>query len=185
MRRGRKRQSDSKAFVTKCQASLRGLTFTIIMSTPAKVRAIKVCVSDDSLTVDLDDSRTISVPMGWYPRLAHATPEERNNYRLVGNGIGIHHVIVPTSFVPSDVPRGFVRLVYCLGYGENWLLNHPINNPSNTGTLQFWKIFYRCINPVQSNRDFSKLGHPCATRDRNGFSVSRNLHRQGSRALPG
>jgi hypothetical protein len=54
------------------------------------VRAVRVHVTDDTLAVDLDDSRTISVPIGWYPRLAHATPEERNNYRLVGKGIGIH-----------------------------------------------------------------------------------------------
>lgn len=54
------------------------------------VRAVRVQVTDDTLAVDLDDSRTISVPIGWYPRLAHATPEERNNYRLVGKGIGIH-----------------------------------------------------------------------------------------------
>ncbi|MEW6533917.1 MAG: DUF2442 domain-containing protein [Thermodesulfobacteriota bacterium] len=43
-----------------------------------------------SLTVDLDDGRTISVPLVWYPRLLHATPEERNNWRLIGKGEGIH-----------------------------------------------------------------------------------------------
>ena len=55
-----------------------------------EVRAINVIITHDTLTVDLDDSRTLSVPIGWYPRLAHGTPEERSNYRLVGKGMGIH-----------------------------------------------------------------------------------------------
>ena len=61
-----------------------------VVSTIDEVRAIAVIVTADTLTVDLDDSRTISVPIGWYPRLAHGTPEERNHYRLVGKGIGLH-----------------------------------------------------------------------------------------------
>jgi Protein of unknown function (DUF2442) len=53
-------------------------------------RAQRVTVTEDSLTVDLVDGRTISVPIGWYPRLLHGGPEERNNWRLVGRGEGIH-----------------------------------------------------------------------------------------------
>jgi len=49
-------------------------------------------------------------------------------------------VVLP-SFMGIDVPRGFVRLVYCLGYGENSLLDLPIFIPANSGTPQFWKIF--------------------------------------------
>ena len=40
--------------------------------------ALDVTVSNDMLSVDLSDGRTISVPMTWYPRLAHAAPDERN-----------------------------------------------------------------------------------------------------------
>jgi hypothetical protein len=40
--------------------------------------------------VELDDGRTISVPLGWYPRLLHAMQTERDNHRLIGNGEGIH-----------------------------------------------------------------------------------------------
>ena len=40
--------------------------------------AENITVTDDTLTVDLSDGRTISVPILWYPRLAHATPAERN-----------------------------------------------------------------------------------------------------------
>jgi hypothetical protein len=52
--------------------------------------AKQVTVTADSLIVDLDDGRTISIPLAWYPRLLHATPEERNNWRLIGRGEGIH-----------------------------------------------------------------------------------------------
>jgi Protein of unknown function (DUF2442) len=52
--------------------------------------AQQVAVTEDTLTVDLVDGRTISVPLGWYPRLLHGTPEERNHWRLIGSGEGIH-----------------------------------------------------------------------------------------------
>ena len=49
-----------------------------------------VKVTDDTLSVDLGDGRTISVPLAWFPRLVHGTPKERNNWRLIGKGEGIH-----------------------------------------------------------------------------------------------
>ena len=49
-----------------------------------------VTVTEDTLTAELSDSRTISVPLAWYPRLVHATEEERGNWRLIGGGQGIH-----------------------------------------------------------------------------------------------
>jgi hypothetical protein len=52
--------------------------------------AQNVEITEDSLTVELSDGRTISVPLAWYPRLTHGTPEERNNWRLIGRGHGIH-----------------------------------------------------------------------------------------------
>ena len=52
--------------------------------------AESVTVTDDTLTVELSDGRTISAPLAWFPRLLHATKEERNNWRLIGRGQGIH-----------------------------------------------------------------------------------------------
>ena len=52
--------------------------------------ATHVEVSEDALAVELTDGRTIAVPLAWYPRLAHATPEERGSWRLIGGGRGIH-----------------------------------------------------------------------------------------------
>jgi hypothetical protein len=49
-----------------------------------------IVITDDALTVDLSDGRTLSVPLAWYPRLWHGTEAERNNWRLIGKGVGIH-----------------------------------------------------------------------------------------------
>ena len=53
-------------------------------------KAEYVKITDDTLSIDLSDGRTISVPLEWFPRLVHATLEERNNWRLIGKGHGIH-----------------------------------------------------------------------------------------------
>jgi hypothetical protein len=52
--------------------------------------AQQVRVSDDSFEIDLIDGRTIVVPLAWFPRLAHGTPVERANWRLIGGGSGVH-----------------------------------------------------------------------------------------------
>ena len=49
-----------------------------------------VSVTEDTLTADLVDGRTISVPLAWYPRLVHATQQERDNWEFIGGGQGIH-----------------------------------------------------------------------------------------------
>lgn len=53
-------------------------------------RAQQVAVTDDFLEVDLVDGRSITAPLAWYPRLLHATVQERDNWRLIGDGVGIH-----------------------------------------------------------------------------------------------
>jgi hypothetical protein len=62
-------------------------------SSPIDLRSAQaqnVTITDDSLTVDLIDGRTLTVPLAWYPRLAHGSPVERSNWRLIGRGEGIH-----------------------------------------------------------------------------------------------
>ena len=49
-----------------------------------------VTVTDDTLTVDLSDGRSIAAPLAWFPRLLHGTPAERKNWRLIGKGQGLH-----------------------------------------------------------------------------------------------
>jgi hypothetical protein len=53
-------------------------------------KALHGTVTDDALTVDLGDGRTISVPLGWYPRLLQSSVEERSHWRPIGQGEGIH-----------------------------------------------------------------------------------------------
>jgi hypothetical protein len=53
-------------------------------------RVRDVHVTQDTISVDLFDGRTITVPLAWYPRLLHATPEQRANWRVAGAGYGIH-----------------------------------------------------------------------------------------------
>lgn len=49
-----------------------------------------VLVTRELLTVDLSDGRKIAAPLSWYPRLMHGSPRERANWRLIGQGQGIH-----------------------------------------------------------------------------------------------
>jgi Protein of unknown function (DUF2442) len=52
--------------------------------------AVSVTTTEDSLSVVLNDGRTITAPIGWYPRLLHATHAERLNWRPIGGGEGLH-----------------------------------------------------------------------------------------------
>ncbi|OGC10411.1 hypothetical protein A2V82_09075 [candidate division KSB1 bacterium RBG_16_48_16] len=58
--------------------------------TLALPKVVDVIINDDTLTVDLEDGRTVSAPIGWYPRLAYGTPAERANFQISGAGYGIH-----------------------------------------------------------------------------------------------
>ena len=64
------------------------MTTSVIEISEPKAETVKV--TEDTLSVDLNDGRTISVPLEWFPRLVHATRSERNNWRLIGRGHGIH-----------------------------------------------------------------------------------------------
>jgi hypothetical protein len=63
------------------------------MSTPESSpgeRVRDVHFTDDVLSVELVDGRTISVPLAWYPRLLHATQQQRAKWEICGGGFGIH-----------------------------------------------------------------------------------------------
>jgi hypothetical protein len=63
-------------------------------------------VSDDTLTVELADGRPIAAPLAWYPRLAHATPEERAAWRLIAGGRGIHWPAVDEDISVANLLDG-------------------------------------------------------------------------------
>jgi hypothetical protein len=61
-----------------------------ILALAADERVSDVAFARDSLCVSLMDGRTISVPWAWYPRLLHASDEQRKNWKIAGGGYGIH-----------------------------------------------------------------------------------------------
>ena len=67
---------------------MNGTHSAVVTLTLPKI--VSVTVTDDTLSVDLEDGRTIAVPIGWYPRLAHGTPAERANVQISGAGYGLH-----------------------------------------------------------------------------------------------
>ena len=81
------------------------------------VRAKSVAVTDDAITVKLDDGRSVSVPTKWYPRLLCATPAERANYEIDSYGISWPEVEADFSI------RGI-------------LLGHK--SGESTASLKFW-----------------------------------------------
>lgn len=69
-------------------------------------RAVGVATDDDNLTVDLVDGRSVTVPLAWFPRLLHANAEQRKNWRLVGDGQGIHWPEVDEDLSVTGLLRG-------------------------------------------------------------------------------
>lgn len=74
--------------------------------TTAEATARDVSVTADALEVDLVDGRTLTVPVAWYPRLAHGSPEERANWRLIGRGEGIHWPDLDEDIAVGDLVAG-------------------------------------------------------------------------------
>ena len=71
-----------------------------------RVRNVSFPEGEGTLRVDLLDGRAISVPLAWYPRLLHATPEQRNNWKIIGAGFGIHWPDVDEDLSTEGLLRG-------------------------------------------------------------------------------
>ena len=70
------------------------------------VRVTTLVISADLLTVELSDGRTISAPLSWYPRLCHGTSEEREDWRLIGGGRGIHWPLLDEDISVENLVLG-------------------------------------------------------------------------------
>ncbi len=77
-----------------------------ILALGADERVRDVRVSEDTLTVDLMDGRTISVPLLWYPRLFSGTPKERSNWKTCAAGYGIHWPDLDEDLSTEGLLRG-------------------------------------------------------------------------------
>ncbi len=69
-------------------------------------RIVNVEATEDELKVELLDGRTVTVPLAWYPRLLHATPEQRTNGTIAGGGYGIHWPDVDENLSSEGLLRG-------------------------------------------------------------------------------
>jgi hypothetical protein len=71
-----------------------------------EARGVAVEVTDDELIVQLADGRRIATPLVWYPRLLHATVEQRQEWEFIGDGIGIHWPSVDEDLSIVGMLRG-------------------------------------------------------------------------------
>ncbi len=85
-----KRYETSRGFSERTWNCYEGSGMNSATQTVTPTRIVAVSVTDDTLSVDLEDGRTVSVPIVWYPRLAYGTPAERANFQISGAGYGIH-----------------------------------------------------------------------------------------------
>jgi len=77
-----------------------------ILAVAADERVADVSFDQDALSVRLKDGRTISVPLAWYPRLFHATAEQRRNWKIGGGGYGIHWPEIDEDISTEGLLRG-------------------------------------------------------------------------------
>jgi Protein of unknown function (DUF2442) len=72
----------------------------------ADERVKDVRFTDELITVDLMDGRTIAVPLVWYPRLLNATPEQRSHWEPCGGGYGLHWEELDEDLSTEGMLRG-------------------------------------------------------------------------------
>jgi hypothetical protein len=81
-------------------------------------------IRDSTLSVELSDGRSISVPLAWFPRLLHATKEERKKWRLIGKGQGVHWEDIDEDVSVENLlagkPSGESQLSF-----KKWLASRP------------------------------------------------------------
>jgi len=100
---------------------------------PREVRATRVEVSEDNSSVDLADGRTIAAPLAWYPRLAHATAEERDSWRLIGGGRGVHWPEIDEDISVANLLAGQPSMESQSSF-KKWLANRakPARSPKRS-----------------------------------------------------
>jgi hypothetical protein len=79
------------------------------MSTSTSTKEILVTdvrATKDTLEVDFDDGRSVSLPIAWFPRLLHGTLKERNTWQLNGGGYGIHWPLLDEDLSAASLLAG-------------------------------------------------------------------------------
>ena len=86
--------------------------------------ALGVATTEDTLTVDLSDGRTVSVPLAWYPRLLHANAKERSAWRVIGQGHGLHWESIDEDVSVENLLAGHPSGESQQSF-EQWLVTRP------------------------------------------------------------
>ena len=94
-------------------------------------RIISATVTDDTVSVDLEDGRTIAVPIGWYPRLAHGTPTERANVQISSAGYGLHWPELDEDIGIEGLLVGKQSIESAASF-ERWLQRRKARQPKET-----------------------------------------------------
>ena len=82
-------------------------------------------VNNETLSVELSNGRTTSVPVAWYPRLSHSTPQERSRWRLIGKGRGIHWPELDEDISVENLLAGKPSTESQSSF-KHWLINERI-----------------------------------------------------------
>ena len=77
-----------------------------ILAIRADERVKSVYFTEETISVDLIDGRTITVPLVWYPRLLNATPEQRTKWEICGGGYGLHWEAIDEDLSTEGMLRG-------------------------------------------------------------------------------
>ena len=86
------------------------MKFTLVQHSEAL--ALELSCSADDLTVVLNDGRTVTVPLAWFPRLLQASPRQRREWELIGGGIGVHWEAIDEDISVASLlqPEKFIRV---------------------------------------------------------------------------
>ena len=93
------------------------------------VKAERVDIDSETLTVTLEDGRTVGVPLAWYPRLLHGTPAQRRQWRLVGRGEGIHWPDLDEDISVEGLVKGVKSQESQTSFAR-WLRSRPHTTPA-------------------------------------------------------
>ena len=96
----------SKALLQKMNKSSGKRGMTTLVIDESSLRAVRAQLTDEALVVDLVDGRSVSVPLVWYPRLLRASMKERQQFRLIGTGEGIHWELLDEDVSVEGIVAG-------------------------------------------------------------------------------
>jgi len=93
---------------------------------------LDVAITENTLTVELADGRTLSVPLAWYPRLVYASADERKQWRVIGRGIGVHWSALDEDISVEGLIAGHPSGESQLSL-DRWLSSRAEHHPGRSG----------------------------------------------------